>query len=401
MNSIQRFLVFMAFTSLLLCDPAPAQDWPTWRGTDGTGVSNEVDWDIKGRSDVLWSKNVGLGYSTVVVGEGRLLTVGFDEEKQSDTIHCLDALTGEAIWTHSVPAQRWNKYHGGGTLSTPVIDGDTIYILNREGKFLCLQASDGAVLWQKDLMEAYDLEYPEWMFSASPLVMTDKVIVNVGRVLALDKKTGETIWKTRDTGHAYSTPALMNIGGRDHLAVFNGEGLVVMDTSKGREIASYPWKTKYDVNAATPIVIGNRIFISSGYNHGCAMLELTDEGLVSVWESKEMRSQLSGCVLFNGHLYGFDDKVLKCLDTDGNEQWAKRGLGQGALMIADGKLIVMSGKGELIIADASPGGFSEMSRQKVLKGGVYWSTPILANGLIYCRNSLGDLVCRDHRGDES
>lgn len=127
------------------------------------------------------------------------------------------------------------------------------------------------------------------------------------------------------------------------------------------------------------------------------MLEMTSEGLKVVWENKEMSNKMSGCVLWEEHLYGFDAAILKCLDLDGNEQWSKRGLGMGSLMVAGGRLIVNSSKGELIITDASPGGYSEQSRTKVLEGGVYWTMPVIANGLIYCRNSLGDVVCRDHR----
>ncbi|MCZ6837200.1 MAG: alcohol dehydrogenase, partial [Planctomycetota bacterium] len=162
-------------------------------------------------------------------------------------------------------------------------------------------------------------------------------------------------------------------------------------------IANHEWKTNYDINASDPIVIGNRIFISSGQNRGCAMLEMTDDGLQVVWENKSMSTKMTGCVLWDDHLYGFDDSILKCLDLDGNEKWLQRGLGMGTLMIAKGRLIVVSAKGELIIADASPGGFAELSRERVLEGGVYWTMPILANGLIYVRNSNGDVVCRDHR----
>jgi outer membrane protein assembly factor BamB len=278
-----------------------------------------------------------------------------------------------------------------------VIEGDRVYTLNREGKLHCLNLVDGSVVWKKDLMSEYELEIPTWAFAASPLVLPDKVIVNVGRVLALNKDNGAPIWSTRDTGHAYSTPIVATLAGLERLVIFNGDGVVLFDPSNGREQAEYTWTTQYDVNAATPIAIGDRLFISSGYNHGCSMLQVTDQGLRPLWENKEMRNQMSGCVYYEGHLYGFDDKTLKCIDTEGNERWAQRGLGQGALMIADGKIIALSSKGELIIADASPGGYAELSRRKILDGGVYWSSPVLSNGLIFCRNSEGEIVCRDHR----
>ena len=182
--------------------------------------------------------------------------------------------------------------------------------------------------------------------------------------------------------------------------MINGDGLIVFDRKSGKELASHTWTTKHDVNASTPVVIGDRIFISSGYNHGSSMLQFDGNRLNVLWENKEMKTKMSGSVYWDGHLYGFDDTRLQCLDLDGNEKWSKRGLGMGTLMAASGRLVVMSSKGELIIADASPGGYSELSRKKVLNGGVFWTMPVLANGLIYCRNSLGDIVCRDHRTSE-
>lgn len=383
----------LAFVSIT----AQADDWPRWRGLEGTGISSESEWAAKGKSDSLWSMNVGLGYASFVISEGRIITSGYNEADSLDTIYCLEAETGKPLWKHSFPSEKWERSHGGGTLTTPTIDGDRVYALGREGRFFCLQLSDGKVLWEKDLKETYDLDYPTWMFSASPLVMDDVIYVNVGRTLALNKNNGEKIWETGKTGDAYSTPFPYDFNGRACLLVFNSDGLFVYDQSTGKEIAGYEWKTRYDINASTPIVIGKRIFISSGQNRGCAMFEMTDDGLQVVWENKEMSTKMTGCVLWDGHFYGFDDAILKCIDLDGNEQWRQRGLGMGTLMIANGRLIITSAKGELIIADASPGGFAELSRQRVLEGGVYWTMPILANGLIYVRNSIGDVVCRDHR----
>ena len=400
MQHTRLYLASLTLATMLLASSVNADDWLSWRGPNGAGVSSESQWAAQGQGESLWSKNVGLGYSTFVMKDNRLITAGFDEDKGQDTILCLNATTGEKIWGHAYPIKKWDIYHGGGTLSTPSIDGDRVYVLNREGMFICLQFEDGKVIWQKNLKEEHGLEYPTWMYSASPLVLADMVVVNVGHLIAFHKESGKQIWKTNNTGHAYSTPLSIENDGQSRLAVINGDGLVIFDRKTGKEIASHPWKTEYDVNASTPVAIDNRIFISSGYNHGSAMLQLDGNKLNVLWENKEMKTKMSGSVYWDGHFYGFDDTRLQCLDTDGNEKWSKRGLGMGTLMVADGRLVVMSSKGELIIADASPGGYSELSRTKVLKGGVYWTMPVLANGLIYCRNSKGDVVCRDHRTPE-
>ncbi len=386
--------------ALLLGAGAPAEDgkdWPQWRGPELDGISRETGWRVEGKAEPLWKKNVGLGYSTVSVVGDRLYTMGHSEEYEEDCVYCLDVNTGEEIWVHPFPAKVWKKFHGGGTLSTPSVDGDSVFVFNREGHFFCLDAATGEVRWEKQLKEEHGLEYPTWMFAAAPLVLDDMIVVNGGVVLAFDRK-GKLLWKSKkDSGHAYSTPAVCESGGRACLAVFNGDGLIVLDRKNGKRIASYEWKTKYDVNAATPVVIDDRVFISSGYNQGGAMLELKGSKLKLLWESKVMRTQMSGCMLWEDHLYGVDENILKCIDLDGEEKWAQKDFGKGAIVLADGKIVGMSGKGELVIAEASSKGYTELLRRKILSGGVYWTTPVVVGGMIYCKNSRGDLVCLDHR----
>jgi outer membrane protein assembly factor BamB len=398
---MNRFALLV--TTTLLTSPLFAGDekgeWPHWLGPDRDGISKEKGWSVEGAEEPLWEMNVGLGYSTVSIQDGRLFTMGHNEENQEDLIWCLDPLTGEELWAHALPAKIWKRAHGGGTLSTPSADGEVVFASNREGNFFCLDAESGEVRWHKQLEEEYELDNATWGFAASPLVFEKMVVMNSGWVLAFDKK-GKLLWKSeRDYGDAYSTPAPFEYKKRSCLAVFGGEGMAIIERKSGKELASFEWKTKYDVNAATPLVVGkDRFFISSGYSHGCAMLELKKNELEVAWESKGMATQMSGCVLFEEHLYGFDESKLKCFDLDGEELWAERGLGKSALVIADGKILSMTSRGELVILNASPEGYDELYRKKVLSGGVYWTTPVLLDGLVYCRNSKGDLVCLDHRG---
>lgn len=380
-------------------DPRGDQgDWPQWRGPARDGASNENEWVSTGAEANLWERQVGLGYSTVSISGGRLYTKGFDQEKEHDVIWCFDAETGEKLWTHAYPARIWNEMHDGGTLSTPSVDGERVYALDREGRFHRLDAVDGDVEWDRDLASELGVKPPHWGFAASPLVLADMVVLNLGLVVAFDKEKGEVRWKSqKNYGDAYSTPSDFDLDGRPSIAVFAGEGLAILARNNGEELAFHPWKTEYDINAATPVVIDDRVFISSGYERGCALLKLGGARPEVLWENKSMRNRMSGCVLWQRHLYGFDESVLKCLDLDGKEKWRARGLGRGALVAAGGRLICTSADGELVVAEATPEEYRELTRKKVLDGGVFWTTPVLSSGRIYLRSSLGQLVCRDHR----
>lgn len=393
---------------VVVADPASeGNSWPQWRGPERTGVSSESGWKTEGTE--LWKKDVGLGYSTVSIADGRLYTHGFvpasdGAEEGEDVIWCLNAEDGKEVWAHRYPAKRWAKYHAGGTNITPSIDGDRLFTANREGQFFCLDAKTGKVNWEKDAKKEAGTELPTWGFAAAPLVLEEAVLLNVGKVIAYDKKSGKVLWKSDDLGHAYSTPVDLQWNQKPCLAVFNGGGLSILSQKDGKTLLNYEWKTRHDVNAASPVVIGEngeKVFISSGYNHGCAMVKLGAEAIEPVWESKIMRNHMSGSVLWENHLYGFDENTLKCLDLDGNAVWEQKGLGKGALLVAGGKLVIISEKGELVIADATPKGFEELSREKVLDGSVCWTTPVLLNGLVYVRNQGGSLVCRDHRAQGS
>ena len=375
---------------------ATAADWPQWRGPLRDGISRESGWRTEAKAKDLWRVNVGLGYSSVSIAHRLLYTMGYDADLGLDVVFCLDAFTGEVVWDFAYPAEIWNYLHRGGTLTTPSVHGDVVFTVNREGNFFCFDAKTGEVRASRNLVEELGVEPPTWGFAASPLVLENSLILNLGRVVALDPDTLKVRWVSENYGHAYSTPMDFELDGKPCLAVFNGKGLVVLDRATGEELYAYEWKTRQDINVATPIVDGRRIFISSGLNHGCAMVELRKEDVSVVWESKVMRNYMSGCVLHEGHLYGFDETIFKCVDLQGDEQWRLRGDGRGAFLLAGDRLI-LADSGDLIIAKAIPEEYAELSRTTLFEDGENWTPPVLVGGLMYVRNNLGELVCRDHR----
>ena len=373
-------------------------DWPQWRGPTGDGVSAETGWNEHGAPEPLWQAELGLGHSCVSVVGDRVYAIGFDQDQQRDVIRCLDADTGTEHWQHSYPGVIRNLFHGGGTLTTPAVRDGRLFVATREGELRCLDAATGELLWHRRVAADLELEGTEYGFGGSPLLVDELVVYHVAAVVALDARSGELVWRTEPLEAQYSTPVALDLDGEPLLASFTKKGLYVLDRRSGEQRHFHPWrKGPTTVNASTPVVLGDRIFISSGYDHGCALLQLGADGLRVLWQSRVMRNKLAGCDYHDGYLYGFDEGTLKCIGLDGVERWRKRGFGQGALSIAGGRLVVQGHRGDLVIATASPDGFRELTRRKVLSGGTNWTTPVVAHGRIYCRNSLGRLVCLDHR----
>lgn len=214
-------------------------------------------------------------------------------------------------------------------------------------------------------------------------------------VVAFNKATGAVIWKNGNDEPGYSSTMAFDAGGERCLTVFSKEHFVTRRMKDGSELARVPWKTSYGVNAATPIIADNKIFISSGYGFGCALLEVTSGPLKELWRHKNMKNHVNSCVLWNGHLYGFDERKLRCLDwSTGQSKWDDERYGKGALIIADGTMIIWSDKGKLALAEATPNGLKELASAQILQGKDAWAHPVLANGRIYVRN-LDRVACLD------
>jgi outer membrane protein assembly factor BamB len=378
---------------------ARGADWPCWRGPDRNGISAEKGWQAQWPAEgpkQLWKASVGTGFSSFSVSGGRVYTMG--NRADTDRVFCLEANTGKAVWEYSYPSALDPKNFEGGPCATPTVADGRVYTFSRKGDLFCLDGAKGTVVWLKHLNRELGLEIPTWGCASSALVEGGLVVVNMGSAgVALDGKTGKMVWVSAKSAGAYATPVPLKIGGEQCLAIFSRESLIAVRAADGREVWSYPWKTMYDVNAADPIIDGDKIFISSGYNHGGTLLKMSGPAPAKVWENKNLRNHFNSCVLWQGYLYGPDDSGLRCVAFEtGDLKWSYPAFGKGSLMVADGKLVALSEKGELIIAAATPAAFTPLARAQVLQGKC-WTTPVLANGLIYCRNAVGDVVCLDVR----
>lgn len=406
MGATRHAVLWMGLSAAVMLSVGAGQalgtDWPNYRGPNHNGITGETDWscDWGGSGPkVLWKKSVGIGFSCTAVADGRVYTMGNSGKgSNTDTVFCLDAKNGTEIWKHSYPCELQPKYYEGGTLSSPTVDEGRVYTLSKLGDLFCMDAATGKVVWQKQLNKDMGFELPTWHFSSSALIVGEMLYLNVGSAgLALNKATGDLVWHNGKGKCGYASPVHFTIGGQEGLAIFGEVTLLAVRPGDGRKLWEFPWKTKYEVNAPDPIVSGNRMFISSGYGRGCALLEINAGQVSKIWESKVMAMQINCPVLRDGYVYGFNEKEFKCIRlADGREQWMDKSLGKGSLMMsADGRLMIMSDKGELVIARADPKTFNVAARAQILPEEKCWTAPVLANGRIYARNTPGDLVCVD------
>jgi len=377
-----------------------AADWPYFRGPDHNGISKETGWSAQWPASgpkQLWKAKVGMGFSTLSVSKGRVYTTG--NTSDTDSVFCFDANTGKELWKHSYAAPLDPKYYEGGTSATPVVDGDRVYTLSKRGIIHCLDAAKGTVVWTKNLAEELKAEMPEWGFAGSVLIQGDLAILNIGsQGVAMDKKTGKVAWSSGTGVSGYSTAVPVDLGGERVVLLALKDTVAALKVKDGKELWHFPWKTQYDVNAADPILLDGKVFVSSGYNHGAGVFDISQQPPKQVWQNKNMRNHMASSVLWQGHLYGVDENQLRCINFDtGEVKWTEKASGKGSLMMADSKLIVLSERGELMVADATPTAFKPISRAQVI-GGKCWSAPVLANGKIYCRTGPGDVVCVDVSG---
>ncbi len=396
----------ICIASLAHGSKAVAADWPNWRGPNHNGVSNETGWSATWPADGpkrLWKASIGAGFASMAVSNGRVYAMG--NINDNDILYCFDADTGNEIWKKSYPCPLYKKDHEGGPAATPTVHGDFVYTFSKDGDVVCFKAATGQVLWHKNLTKELDLKRPTWYFAGSPVVIDNLIILNAGtHGVALNKADGSLVWKNGNGPPGYASPVPFTVGNKQCVAIFACTDLAAVEASTGERIWQLPWKTSWEINSADPIVSGDTMFISSGYNKGCALLKIQQDGVAEIWRNRNMNNHANSCVLWEGYIYGFNGQVggggkLTCIDYNtGLRKWAQDGLGTGSLMVADGKLIVLGESGKLVLAKASPEKYEELASAQILKGKC-WTVPVLANGRIYARNAAGDLVCLDVRSE--
>ena len=374
------------------------EDWPNWRGPDYSGISSErIPDDLPEILSVLWTANVGTGFSSFAVVGDRVLTMG--NRENSDSVWCLDAITGETIWTHRYSCDLDPLYYEGGPGATPTVHEGSVYTLSKKGHAFRLDLKTGAVIWKRDLVADHAVELPEWSFAGSPFIHDDRVVLNVGRGgMALSRESGKTLWLPSKETAGYSTVVPFPAGKKaaGHL-LFSAQALIAFDIETGETAWSVRSKSSRDVNAADPVVRGDQIVLSS--SSGTVKFEAgsgSDEPRI-LWEQKDLKWYFNPGVLIGDHIYSLHGTThrpteLTCTDFEtGETVWSEEGFGSGGLTAA-GNMIVLFDNGALTLFEASPSGFRPRLQQKILEGKC-WTVPVVSNGRIYVRNAEGDVAC--------
>ena len=409
---------FPCLCLLLVATSVHAQtksEWPQFLGPNRNGISAETglldSWPKAGPKE-LWRVKGGIGVSGFAISRGRAVTMIQTAGKQD--VLCLDAETGKTLWqTHVAP--ECSNGRGDGPRATPTIVGERIFVYTGDGVLAALNFADGKILWSHNILEEHNARPAEYGTACSPLVAGNNVVVVIGApqasVVAYDAKSGELTWKagTKDpTG--YSSPALLEVGGKQQVVAFTGNSLLGIAPKTGGVLWRYPYETDFDCNIVTPLGIKGHVFISAGENHGSVLLKLSPSGekfdISEVWASQGVKSVLRNewqtSVLLDGYLYGFDNvggagpiSHLTCIDAaTGERAWQQIRFGKGNMIAADGKLIICTFEGDLVVARASPKGYEELCRMPVI--GSTRQAPALCDGLVYLRDD-DELVCVDLR----
>ncbi len=322
---IKNYMLNIALLMLCLCLPLVvfAADWPHFLGPQANGIAPDQGinktWAQR-PPQKLWDVALGDdGYAGPAVAGGKVYIIA--HERDQDVVRALDLTNGQEIWRFNYTDTADAASNDSGfARSTPLISEGKVYTLSRLGMAHCLDAQTGAKLWSRNIQTDFGGQKPGHDYSMSPIVDGNKLILcpggNNATVVALDKDTGQTIWAGGGSDTAgYATPVVAEILGVKQYLVFTGVSLVGVAADSGQLLWRFPWKTKYDINVATPLVAGNRIFIASDYGHGCALVEITPQGPESQWENTELQAQFNSPVAYNGHIYGVGDPgVLVCLD---------------------------------------------------------------------------------------
>ncbi len=389
---------FLLLGAAVFCDAA---DWPRWQGPDGTRISRETgllkEWPADGPRLIWTGTGLGTGYGSMAVAGDRVFLQGA-RGKESFVI-ALNRADGKEVWATALgPTEtRMRSDRGAGPRGTPTVDGDRLYALTENGDLASLK-TDGTVVWKRNILRDFGGEQIQWLISQSPLIDGPHLVVSPGGsgagMVKLDKLTGQTVWTSKELGDtaAYASITVADVHGVRTYMTFTASAGVGVRASDGKLMFRYQQAANRVANVATPVYSNNRVFFTSAYGTGGGLLELSAQnGEIAareVYFTREMKNHHGGVVLVDGHLYGFDDAILTCLEfATGKVMWRDRSVGKGSVTYADGRLYIQSENNLVGLAEATPDGYREKGRFTIPEKSLpSWAHPVISEGRLYVRN---------------
>ncbi len=340
----------------------------------------------------LWRCQVAKGYGGLAVRDARVYTLGW--EKDGDVLYCIDGDLGNVIWTSRYVCKAGPTL---GSRCTPSLDRRWVFVLSRTGELLGIDGDTGRIKWKKDLLagESDPAKLPRKGLASSPLVMGELVIADVGAVVAVNKQSGDVVWRSEGFAAGYASPVPLLCQGQDMVAVMNSDGPAVLRPD-GLTLCKRSAANAADGNGCDPLVVGQRVFcIFSGA--GCGLLEPEFPNFNVIWQGKQLTSLSASPVYLNGLIFGLEglsgQVAITCIQADsGKIKWTGPAMDNATMILADGKLILLTESGELLLVSTDGQGYKELARAKVMSGPCA-APPALAGGRLYCRNVAGDVIC--------
>jgi outer membrane protein assembly factor BamB len=378
---------------------AAAFDWPQWHGPDRTGASKETgllqQWPPTGPA-IVWSvSGLGAGYGSLAVKGDHIYLQALN--RGGSTVASLSRGDGKVEWSRAIGRGGSND-RGPGPRGTPTVDGDRLYVLTENGDLACLNAANGSPIWQRNILSDFGGRQIPWLISESPLVDGNNVIVTPGGsragIVALDKMTGKTVWQSEQLSDeaGYASPIAADVQGVRVIMTLTSEAGVGVRASDGRLMWRHTAVANGTANVATPVFSENKVFYTSNYGTGAALLGLTAQGgevkAQQIYFTNQMQNHHGGVVLVNGYLYGFHQSILTCLEfATGKMMWRDRSVGKGTVLYADNHLYLMSEDNVVGLAEATPTGYREKGRFRTADQGFpSWAHPVVSNGRLYVRD---------------
>lgn len=352
--------------------------------------------------EIIWRQNVGIGCSAFALANGKAITLG--HTGSNDTVTCLDAASGEVIWTYDYDQPLGDKYYAGGPSATPTIDGNRVYTVSKFGSLNCLDLNTGKLLWAKDYETDFGGRVGGWGW-AMPATIDGKLLyidpgAAKGALVALDKLTGETKWTAGNFEPGYAAPEFYSHNGTRALAVFHAKYLVGYSLENPGEILfKFLWRTTAGVNASQPHYFDNKFFLGSGYGSGFAVIDIAKPEPEIIHRNRELQLQFQNSIIQDNQITATfggnrDSAELIRLDaTTGDILWRQSMPGnRGNTLFLGEHLVSVSEHGHIIVGKATNTGFTELGRAQPLND-TAWAYPIYSDGKLYLRDNKGNAVC--------